>query len=443
MAETARDARALLSDRSVASVVGTVFSSTAAALCLTTALGKLVFDLTGSELDLGLLGLVEFLPAFLLVIVTGNVADRFDRRRIVAIGLAGEAVTALVLAWHSVHDPSLGVILVLVFLFGAARAFVAPASRAMPANVVGPVDLSRLIAFDSVAFQAAMIVGPVLAGFLYVVSPAAPFIAAAAIGGIAAVVALTIELRYRAAVSESRPTVKDAVEGVAVIRRTPILLGAISLDLFAVLFGGAVALLPAIATDRLGVGSIGFGWLRAAGGIGAALMGIILAARPLRRHVGVALFVAVSIFGVATVVLGLTRNYAVAFLALVVLSGADAVSVFVRATLVPLVTPDSLRGRVMAVENVFIGASNELGAFESGVAGQLLGTAAAVTLGGIGTIVVAGVWATVFPALRKVDRFTDVQPIEDRTATTSAPRASPDLVHQEAVKADDNASAGA
>ncbi|MGH9211489.1 MAG: MFS transporter, partial [Acidimicrobiales bacterium] len=199
----------------------------------------------------------------------------------------------------------------------------------------------------------------------------------------------------------------EALEGLRLVRRQPVLLGAISLDLFAVLFGGAVALLPAIAEERLGVGAVGFGWLRAAPGIGAALVMLLLAVRPVRRRVGRTLLAAVAVFGLATIVLGTTRSYAVAFAALVVLAGADALSVFIRVTLVPLVTPAAARGRVLAVENVFIGGSNELGAFESGVTGQVLGPALAVSFGGVATLVVAATWWHLFPALRRVDRFPD------------------------------------
>jgi predicted MFS family arabinose efflux permease len=199
------------------------------------------------------------------------------------------------------------------------------------------------------------------------------------------------------------------MEGLVFIRRTPILLAAISLDLFAVLFGGAVALLPAIAEERLGVGDVAYGLLRAAPGIGAAVMAVALARRPVTRRVGRTLLYAVAIFGVATVVLGLTRSFAVAFVALVVLSGADMVSVFIRSSLVPLVTPDEKRGRVLAVENVFIGASNELGAFESGLAAQAVGTPAAVVGGGVATVLIVGTFWVAFPSLRDVDRFEDLE----------------------------------
>jgi predicted MFS family arabinose efflux permease len=205
----------------------------------------------------------------------------------------------------------------------------------------------------------------------------------------------------------SQGSMREAMEGLRFIRSQPLVLGAISLDLFAVLFGGAVALLPAIAKDQLHVGALGLGWLRAAGGIGAALTTAALAWRPLHRRVGKTLLTVVAVFGAGTIALGLTRSFLVAFVAMAVLSGADAVSVFVRATLVPIVTPEDRRGRVLAVENVFIGASNELGAFESGVAGQWLGAPAAIVLGGVATMAVAATWWVAFPALRDVDDFPD------------------------------------
>jgi predicted MFS family arabinose efflux permease len=209
--------------------------------------------------------------------------------------------------------------------------------------------------------------------------------------------------------ADERPTLRSAFEGLAFVRRTPILLAAISLDLFAVLFGGAVALLPAIAEERLGASDQAYGLLRAAPGIGAAAMALLLAVKPIRRRVGPWLFTAVGVFGLGTMVLGATRTYAVAFAALVMLSAADMISVFIRSSLVPLVTPDDKRGRVLAVENVFIGASNELGAFESGVVAHLVGTPATVIGGGVGTLIVVLTWAALFPQLRRVDRFEDLE----------------------------------
>jgi predicted MFS family arabinose efflux permease len=209
--------------------------------------------------------------------------------------------------------------------------------------------------------------------------------------------------------NRERPTLHDALEGLRFIRRTPILLAAISLDLFAVLFGGAIALLPVIAEEHLHVGDVAYGWLRAAAGIGAAGVALFLAFHPVRRNIGRLLFFVVATFGIATVVLGLTGSYLVAFIAVLVLSGADMVSVFIRGSIVPLVTPDDKRGRVLAVENVFIGASNELGAFESGVASQAFGAPAAVVGGGVATVGIVGLFWFIFPSLRKIDRFSDLQ----------------------------------
>lgn len=426
-------------DRSVTALLLSVFCASSAAFAGVTALGIQVFDLTGREIDLGILGLLEFLPAFLLVLVTGSVADRFDRRRVTALGALVEATVALVLAWYATTDPtSVAPIFALVLVFGTARAFVAPASRSLPADLMAAEHLPWLVARHSATWQVAIIFGPVLGGTLYAIDVALPFLAMAVLLVTSAVAVLAVRVRPGAhhAVPEAaevpetqlrgaplldevvdpaavaaleapaeKAGMHEALEGLRFIRRTPVLLGAISLDLFAVLFGGAIALLPALADQRLGVGAVGLGWLRAAGGIGAGAVTIYLARRPLTRRVGRTLLVVVALFGLGTIVLGVTTHYAVAFVAMLLLSGADAVSVFIRATLVPLVTPRDKRGRVLAVENVFIGGSNELGAFESGVAGQLLGAAGAVVLGGVATVLIALGWWRWFPALRDVDGF--------------------------------------
>ncbi|MBL8778965.1 MAG: MFS transporter [Acidimicrobiales bacterium] len=432
-------------DRSVTALLLSVFCASSAAFAGVTALGIQVFDLTGREIDLGLLGLAEFAPALLLVLVTGSVADRFDRRRVTAIGALSEGAVAVVLAWYAASDPTaVAPIFVLVVLFGTARAFVAPTSRSLPADLMAPEDLPWLVARHSATWQLAIIFGPVLGGTLYAVDPALPYAAMAVLLFTAAVSVSLVRIRPDAhhPVSEAAeaqetllrgaPLLEDpvdaaavealeapsatagvaparvgheALEGLRFIRRTPILLGAISLDLFAVLFGGAIALLPALAEQRLGVGPVGLGWLRAAGGIGAGVVTLRLARHPLKRHVGRILLVVVAIFGLGTIVLGATTSYAVAFVAMLVLSGSDAISVFIRATLVPLVTPRDKRGRVLAVENVFIGGSNELGAFESGVAGQFFGAGGAVVLGGIATVLISAGWWVFFPALRDVDSF--------------------------------------
>ena len=458
-------ARELLGTRGVVPLLGAFTMSSMAVIIQVTALGILLYDLTGRDLDLGLLGLAEFLPAMLLMTVTGPLADRLDRRRIAAVGLLAESVCCAALAWYagSGNDQTWP-IFTLVVLFGTARAFVNPAIRSMPADLAPPGGLPRLTAFNIGGWQTSVIIGPVVAGFLYVASPTLPFVlsvvftatAALVIGlaphtahphhtadaehtesinlgpGVALVdladenrpaelIDATAESYARtldhssadggdAESSPPRSRWHEASEGFRVIRGNPILLGAISLDLFAVLFGGAVALLPAIASKQLGVDAVGLGWLRAAGGIGAAAVTFWLSARPLRRRIGPTLFLVVSLFGIFTIVLGATRSFAVAFLAMLMLSAVDSVSVFIRGTLVPLVTPRPARGRVMAVEGVFLGASNELGAFESGVAGQLLGTGPAVVFGGIATLGVAAVWSIFFPALSRLDRFPEQPP---------------------------------
>ena len=399
------------------------FAGGAGAAGLVFSLGKLAYDMSGRELDLGLLGLAEFAPAAFLVVVTGSVADRFERRWVASAGALGEAVTAvLVTAYVATTPTAVGPLFGLALMLGVARAFVAPSSRSLPADLVTSDKLPWLVARWTIVFQVALVAGPILAGVLYAVDVRAPF-AACAVLFLAASVAFALlppplDPLRRVEVPAGR-RLHDAFEGLRLVRHQPILLGAISLDLFAVLFGGAVALLPAIADERLGVGPVALGWLRAAPGFGAASMMLLLAIRPVRTHVGPILLSAVAVFGVATIVLGATRSYVVAFVALVVLAAADALSVFIRVTLVPLVTPASARGRVLAVENVFIGASNELGAFESGVTGQLLGPGMAVGLGGIATVAVAGLWWRLFPALRNVDHFP-VPPPADAPAAPPA-----------------------
>jgi len=375
------------------------------------ALGKQAYDITGREADLGWIGLCEFLPAALLVLVTGTVADRFNRKKVAVIAIAGEALTSVALLVYALSEPTeVWPLFIIAFLYGIARAFMAPATRTMPPMVAPEGGLPKLIAVYSATWTGATIIGPALSGFLYAVGPWVAYLTSTVLisSSIFLIATLRFEREPEPADPNQRPTLRSAIEGLVFIRRTPILLAAISLDLFAVLFGGAVALLPAIAEDRLGVGDVAYGWLRAAPGIGAAVMAIVLARRPVQRRLGRVLLTVVGVFGVATVVLGATRSYLVAFVALLVLSAADMVSVFIRGSLVPLVTPDEKRGRVMAVENVFIGASNELGAFESGMVGQALGVPTAVIGGGVATVAIVGIWWVSFPTLRNVDRFEDL-----------------------------------
>ena len=375
------------------------------------ALGKQVYDITGREADLGFVGLAEFLPTALLVLVTGTIADRFDRKKIALITVAVEVAASIALVVYTLSGPTaVWPFFAIAVVYGVGRAFQAPALRAMPPMVAPVGGLPKVIAMFSATWTSAAILGPAASGFLYAIDPWVAYAGSTILIliGWAALTLVTFERQPEPQDASQRPTLRAAFEGLRFIRRTPILFAAISLDLFAVLFGGAVALLPVIAEERLGVGDVAYGWLRAAPGIGAAVMAVLLAIRPIRRRVGRLLFIAVGMFGAATVVLGVTREYAVAFVALLVLSAADMISVFVRGSLVPLVTPDEKRGRVLAVENVFIGASNELGAFESGVVAQAVGTPATVIGGGLATLVVVATWCVFFPSLRRVDRFEDL-----------------------------------
>jgi MFS family permease len=378
-----------------------------------TSLAKQVYDINKREIDLGFLGLAEFLPIALLVFVTGTVADRFDRKRVSQLAMAGELASAVLLMWYASTVPtSVLPIFLIAILYGSSRAFLAPTMRPIAANIAPEGRLPQMIALYSTVWTSAGIVGPAMSGFLYSASPVVAYGTGSALVLLAIATFSTVRVppTQRATDGDERPTLRSAVEGLRYIRRTPILFAAIALDLFAVLFGGAVALLPVIAEERLGVGNIAYGWLRAAAGIGAGGVAILLAVRPQRRNVGRWLLVAVGVFGAATIVLGLTRTYWIAFVAVLVIHGADMVSVFVRGSIVPLVTPDDKRGRVSAVENVFIGATNELGAFESGVAAQAVGVPATVVGGGVLTLGIVGVWWLKFKQLRNVDRFEDLQP---------------------------------
>jgi hypothetical protein len=352
-----------------------------------------------------------------LGLLIGHIADRYDRRVVVGTCQVIKALAAAAFALGTLAGfLNRDVMLAILFVSGTARAFETPTMHTLVPGIVPPELLQRAIAASSTASQTAIICGPAIGGLLYVFGASTVYLTCTAVFVLASILVSFIQMQSTP--PDKKPVSVEAVfAGFRYIRHNPVVLGAISLDLFAVLFGGAVALLPALADERLHVGAVGIGWLRAAAGIGAALVTLRLAVRPVHRHVGRWLLGAVATFGVATIVLGLTRTYAIAFVAMLVLAGADSISVFVRATLVPLVTPASKRGRVLAVESVFIGASNELGAFESGVAGQILGPAGAVVLGGAATLAVALTWARAFPALRRVDRFpTAVEPDEARAA---------------------------
>ena len=331
-----------------------------------TVLFKQVFDLTGDELAIGLVGLAQFVPAVLLVLVSGWVADRYDRRRVSAVFLIGRVVFVGILVAYSITDPqAMWPFFLVAFGFGAVDAMLVPSRRSIAPLVAPPDEFPSVVALWTATFTASSILGPVLGGFLYTLGAEYAYGVSAVLQLLAIPPIVRIVYVRDPEVNTERPTIGAAFEGLRFVRRTPIVLAAISLDLFAVLFGGAVALIPAVAEERLGVGDIAYGWLRAAPGIGAAGMALVLAVRPVQRRVGPTLLIAVAVFGAGTVVFGLTRSYVVAFLALVVVAAADMVSMYIRGSLVPLATPDDQLGRVNAVEGVFTGASNELGAFES------------------------------------------------------------------------------
>ncbi len=364
------------------------------------AVGWQVYDLTRNPLDLGFVGLSQFLPALLLVLVTGIAADRFRRRTIMTICLAAEALCAVALLLFTLSGATNVIpIFAILVAFGVARAFFGPAQQSLLPNIVPPEILSSAIALNSVSWQAATIIGPVAGGLLYGVAPEAAYGVTVALLGASAILVLFIPRTQQKTTSEPA-TWSTIVAGFNYIRHEKIVLGAISLDMFAVLLGGATALLPVYARDILTVGPWGLGLLRAGPAIGAIAVAIYLTARPIRDHAGFWMFVFVGLFGLFTIVFGLSTHVWLSIAALAVMGGTDMVSVYVRETLIQLWTPDHVRGRVNAVNMVFIGASNELGEFRAGVSATIFGTVAAVVIGGAGTMAVAALWARMFPDLR-------------------------------------------
>jgi MFS family permease len=371
------------------------------------AVGWELYELTGSALDLGLVGLAQFLPMILLTLVVGQVADRCDRRLIVVACEVAKAATAAALALGAVGGwQSRTSIFVLVALLGAAQAFENPAMSALVPEVVARPLIAPAMAWVISAGQTAQIVGPALGGLLYAFGPGAAYFTAGALFVLAGALAAAIRVA-RAARARDPLTLEAVFSGVAFIFGRRVLLGSMSLDLFAVLLGGATALLPVFAKDILGVGPVGLGVLRSAPAVGALATSVFLARYPLERHLGPTLFRSVIVFGVATVVFGVSTSFTFSLIALTVLGSADVVSMVIRMSLAQIRTPDAMRGRVSAVHSLFTGTSNQLGAFESGVAAALLGTVPAVLLGGVGTITVAALWMLLFPELRRLGRFEE------------------------------------
>ncbi len=367
----------------------------------TVAVGWQLYTISGSALDLGLVGLAQFVPTVLLTLVVGQVADRYDRRIVVAVChvLEAAAVAALALGTLAGRLDRAG-ILALVVLLGAARAFENPARAALVPRLVPTRLIARAIASVTSAVQAARIVGPALGGALYALGPVTLYALVAALYVVSAAVVLVVRDREPGR-ARDEITVESLFSGIHFIVRRRLLLGAMSLDLFAVLLGGATALLPIYARDILGTGAWGLGLLRAAPAMGALAMSLVLARRPVEHDAGPILFGSVLLFGVATVVFGLSRDLTLSLIALLVMGASDLLSVVIRQALVQLRTPDDMRGRVSAVHSLFTGTSNQLGEFESGLLAALFGPVAAVLIGGVGTMAVAALWMQRFPELRR------------------------------------------
>ena len=353
----------------------------------------------------GMIGLAAFVPVFLLALPAGEAADRHDRRIILLFCYLGEIATAVILAAAAIfHFASIPLLLALSALFGASRAFMGPASTAMGPMLVPKYLLPRAIAWNSLAWQSGSIIGPALGGLLVGISAGVSYSVTTVLYVIAAFCVFLVR-------GNTQPVVNPGSrwelmrEGLSYVWTNKIVFGAMSLDLFAVLLGGATALLPVFSRDILHAGPQGFGILRAGPAIGATLVAASLASFPIRRHAGMIMFGGVALFGAATIVFGISTWLPLSVLALAILGAADMLSVYVRQTLVQIVTPDQMRGRVAAVSSLFIGASNELGEFESGVVARFLGPVGAAVFGGVGALIVTGLWANLFPALRKADRL--------------------------------------
>ncbi len=353
----------------------------------------------------GMIGLAAFAPVFLLTLPAGETADRYDRKKVLLWCFAGEIATVLTLAIATWQGwASIPLLLIVAALFGAARAFFAPANTALGPMLVPRTLLPRAIAWNSLAWQTASIIGPAAGGLLVAQSTSSAYFTTFGLYLTSALAVILIR-------KDARPQVNPGSrwqlmkEGLRYVWNQKIVFGAISLDLFAVLLGGATALLPVFARDILHIGAQGFGVLRSGPAIGATVVALLLAARPIHRKAGLFMFGGVAMFGAATCAFALSRSLWLSVAALAVLGGADMLSVYVRQTLVQLVTPDAMRGRVAAVSSVFIGASNELGEFESGVVARFLGPVGAALFGGVGALVVTGAWSGLFPALRKADRL--------------------------------------
>jgi MFS family permease len=387
------------------------FLSETAAMAQSVAIGWSVYRLSRDPLALGIVGLVQFVPMFLLALPAGELCDRHSPRSVLAAGLGLEGVCAIAFLWLTASPPlGLWPFYLVLLMLGAARGFTEPASLALLPCLVPPERIPAATAWGSSAWQLAVIAGPALGGLAYEFGPAVAY-SACAMGFLAAMIGVSVLRGRQAALVESpnlEARVTRVIEGVKFVWSQPVVLGAISLDLCAVLLGGATALLPIYAHDILLVGPIGLGLLRSAPAVGACVVALIQARHPPDGRIGLKLFAAVAVFGAATLAFALSTSFLLSLVALSVVGASDMVSVNIRSSLVQLATPDIMRGRVSSVNMLFIGASAELGAFESGAAAALLGTVPAVAFGAVGTFVVLAIWMGAFPALRRTDRISSI-----------------------------------
>jgi MFS family permease len=397
-------------DRDFYAFMSARFLATVAMQVQSVAIGWQVYAITHSAFALGLVGLCQFGPMFLLTLPSGDLSDRFDQRRILSATQAMQSVCAGLFLLLTLTRPSSVIpYYAILILFGAARGFYGPAAQSLLPFLVPPEKLPRAIALSSSVFTTAVIAGPALGGFLYAIGPVATYgVCVAGFLGASSLIATLGGRRRPAHVDTGATRLERVAEGVRFVRHRPVVLGAISLDLFAVLLGGATALLPIYARDILHAGPIGLGMLRSGPAVGAALTAFTLARWPIQRNTGFVMFLTVAIFGLATITFGVSQNFYLSLGALAILGASDMISVFVRSALIQYATPDEMRGRVSAVSMLFIGASNELGEFESGLTAAWFGTVPAVVLGGLGTLAVVAGWMWLFPPLRKVDRLSDV-----------------------------------
>lgn len=402
--------------------LGATFLASLSVQAQSVAVGWQVYKITRSPLALGYVGLAQFIPALLMMLPAGAVADRYDRRLVMCVSGAFRALTAAAFVALSIANvEAIWPFYATLAVFAAARTFAAPAADTLLPRVVPEMRFTDAVAWSSSSGQIAIIAGPALGGALYLLGPTPAYAACCALFLMGAIGSAAIQTRSRGEIQHGASRLATLTAGVSYVRANRMILGAISLDLFAVLLGGATALLPIYARDILHVGPAGLGLMRSAPAAGAVMMGLALSRRPLTRKSGARMFACVGLFGAATIVFGLSTSFVLSLAMLTTLGAADMVSVYVRRTLMQLATPDAMRGRVSSVERLFVGASNELGGFESGITAQWFGTVPSVVLGGIGTLLVVALWWWGFPEIRDVDSLADVRPYEAPAEASTSP----------------------